>query len=64
MCLARVVLSKQPFVLLDEPTSGIDTITDAKIQSVLREALADRTVITIAHRLETLAKMDRVIDLS
>ncbi len=63
VCLARVVLSKQPFVLLDEPTSGVDTITDAAIQSVLRDALADRTVITIAHRLETLARVDRVVEL-
>jgi len=64
VCLARVILSPNPFVLLDEPTSGVDTITDAKIQTVLRSALADRTVITIAHRLETLARMDRVIDLT
>lgn len=64
VCLARVILAKQPYVLLDEPTSGVDTITDASIQSVLREALADRTVITIAHRLETLARVDEVIDLS
>jgi ABC-type multidrug transport system fused ATPase/permease subunit len=63
VCLARVILAKQPFVLLDEPTSGVDTITDAIIQRVLREALADRTVITIAHRLETLARMERVIEL-
>jgi ABC-type multidrug transport system fused ATPase/permease subunit len=49
---------------MDEPTSGVDTITDATMQSVLRSALADRTIITIAHRLETLAGMDRIIELA
>ena len=63
VCLARVVLSKRPFVIMDEPTSGVDAITDAIIQGVLREALGDRTIITIAHRLETLARMDRIIEL-
>jgi ABC-type multidrug transport system fused ATPase/permease subunit len=63
LCLARVILSKAPFVVMDEPTSGVDTITDAVIQAVLRTVLADRTVLTIAHRLETLSRVDRVIEL-
>jgi ABC-type multidrug transport system fused ATPase/permease subunit len=63
LCLARVIISKRPIVVMDEPTSGVDTITDAIIQSVLRTALHDRTIITIAHRLETLARMDRIIEL-
>jgi len=63
ICLARVILSKRPFIIMDEPTSGVDTITDAIMQSVLRSALADRTILTIAHRLETLARMDRIIEL-
>lgn len=63
VCLARVILSRRPFVIMDEPTSGVDTITDAIMQKVLREALKDRTIITIAHRLETLARMDRIIEL-
>jgi ABC-type multidrug transport system fused ATPase/permease subunit len=63
LCLARVILTKRPFVIMDEPTSGVDTITDAIMQSVLRTALRDRTIITIAHRLETLARMDRIVEL-
>jgi ABC-type multidrug transport system fused ATPase/permease subunit len=63
LCLARVVLSKRPIVIMDEPTSGVDTITDAAIQRVLRSSLHDRTIITIAHRLETLARQDRIIEL-
>jgi len=64
ICLARVIISNRPFVIMDEPTSGVDTITDATMQSVLRSALADRTIITIAHRLETLSAMDRIIELA
>lgn len=63
ICLARVILSNRPFVIMDEPTSGVDSITDAIMQAVLRTALRERTVITIAHRIETLAKMDRIIEL-
>jgi ABC-type multidrug transport system fused ATPase/permease subunit len=63
LCLARVIVSKKPFVIMDEPTSGVDTITDAAIQQVLRAELFDRTIITIAHRLETLARQDRIIEL-
>ncbi len=64
ICLARVMVANCPFVIMDEPTSGVDSITDAIIQSVLRSALADRTIITIAHRLETLGRMDRIIELA
>jgi ATP-binding cassette subfamily C (CFTR/MRP) protein 1 len=63
VCLTRVIVTKRPFVIMDEPTSAVDTITDAAIQSVLATALADRTIITIAHRLETLARMDRIVEL-
>lgn len=63
VCLARIILSKAPFVVMDEPTSGVDTITDAIMQGILRTELKDRTVLTIAHRLETLSRVDRVIEL-
>jgi ABC-type multidrug transport system fused ATPase/permease subunit len=63
LCLARVIVSKKPFVIMDEPTSGVDTITDAAIQRTLRAELHDRTILTIAHRLETLARQDRILEL-
>lgn len=63
LCLARVLLSRKPFVIMDEPTSGVDAITDATIQQVLRTELYDRTIITIAHRLETLARQERIVEL-
>lgn len=63
VCLARVIVTKRPYVIMDEPTSGVDTITDARIQEVLATALFDRTVLTIAHRLDTLMRYDRVVEL-
>ncbi len=64
LCLARTILGSQPFVLMDEPTSGVDSISDAKIQNVLFHVLRGRTVITIAHRLNTLSQYDWIIELS
>lgn len=63
VCLARIIMSKRPIIIMDEPTSGVDTITDAIIQKILHTALADRTVITIAHRLETLSRVERIIEI-
>ncbi len=63
LCLARVLLGAHPFILMDEPTSGVDTITDAKIQEVLFHLLRGRTVITIAHRLNTLSQYDWIVEL-
>lgn len=47
--------------MLDEATSNVDMKTDAFIQAVLKERFQDTTVITIAHRLNTIAEYDRVI---
>ncbi len=64
VCLARVIAAKRAIILMDEPTSGLDPITDSNMTRVLREAFRDRTVITIAHRLESLRHYDRVVELS
>ncbi len=64
LCLARVIVSDAPYIVMDEPTSSVDTITDAIVQKVLRTSLRDRTVITIAHRLETLTLVDTIIELA
>ena len=47
--------------MLDEATSNVDMTTDAFIQKVLKERFADTTVITIAHRLNTVADYDQII---
>lgn len=62
-CLARVIAADRPFIIMDEPTSGLDPRTDARITEVLRTALRGKTLLTIAHRLESLAHYDRIVEL-
>ncbi|MBM0204662.1 ATP-binding cassette domain-containing protein [Micromonospora sp. STR1s_5] len=63
LCLARALLRDAKLVLIDEATSSLDAETDARIQRLLAVDLADATVLTIAHRRETLAGADRVVTL-
>ncbi len=63
LCLARVLVHDRPIILLDEPTSAVDNITDMKIQRVLHGAFADRTVIAIAHRIDTLRNYDLIVEI-
>ncbi len=61
ICIARAILKKSKILLIDEATANIDKKTDDLIQAVINDKFQDRTVITIAHRLNTLAKSDRII---
>ncbi|KAL4478038.1 hypothetical protein ABPG72_013477 [Tetrahymena utriculariae] len=61
VCLARVMLRKNKLMILDEATSSVDMETDQKIQQLLKEKFADTSIITIAHRLNTIADYDKVI---
>ncbi|KAF3128104.1 hypothetical protein TWF703_009706 [Orbilia oligospora] len=60
-CLARAMLKKSNIVVLDEFTSSVDIETDNKMQKILRDHFAGKTVLTVAHRLNTIVDYDRVV---
>jgi ATP-binding cassette subfamily B multidrug efflux pump len=59
--LARVILKNAPILLLDEATSALDSEVEAAIQTTLYGMMEGKTVIAVAHRLSTIAQMDRIL---
>ena len=59
--LARAILKDAPILVLDEATSALDSEAEADIQSELARLMEGKTVLAIAHRLSTLAAMDRIV---
>ena len=61
ICLARAILADPQILILDEATSNVDTNTERIMQRALRKLTKGRTCLTIAHRLSTVTKADRII---
>ena len=64
ICICRAILRKSPLVILDEATSNIDVLTEQKIQSLIQSEFSESTVLTIAHRLNTIMNSDKISVLS
>ena len=62
--IARAFLKDAPILILDEATSALDVESEAAVQLALKRLMRNRTVLAIAHRLSTLADMDRILVLS
>ena len=64
ICICRAILRKSKVVILDEATANIDILTEQKLQDLIQKEFKESTMITIAHRLNTIIQSDRVMVLS
>ncbi|MFQ9510187.1 MAG: ABC transporter ATP-binding protein [Lachnospiraceae bacterium] len=61
LCIARVMLTKPPILILDEATSNIDTRTEIRVQKAFTKLMEGRTSFVVAHRLSTIRESDCII---
>lgn len=61
LCIARIMLTKPPMLILDEATSSIDTLTEIKVQKAFDKMMEGRTSFVVAHRLSTIKEADNIL---
>jgi subfamily B ATP-binding cassette protein MsbA len=61
LCIARAFVRNAPILVLDEATASLDSKAEAEVQAAIDRLAEHRTVICVAHRLSTLAAMDRIL---
>lgn len=61
LCIARVMLASPPMLILDEATSSIDTMTEARIQKAFNTMMEGKTSFVVAHRLSTIREADKIL---
>lgn len=61
LCIARIMLTQPPMLILDEATSSIDTRTEKQIQDAFDKMMQGRTTFIVAHRLSTIQKADQIL---
>ncbi|KAF9098829.1 hypothetical protein BGX29_007411 [Mortierella sp. GBA35] len=61
IALARALVRQSKIIVMDEATASVDFETDLKIQGTIRQEMANSTILTIAHRIRTIADFDRVL---
>ena len=61
LCLARAILKKSKILVLDEPTANVDSRTDKLLQEAVNKSFRDATIISVAHRLDTVIENDYIL---
>ena len=61
IAIARAMLADAPILVLDEATSALDSESEAQVQQALARLMEGRTTIVVAHRLSTVASLDRIV---
>ncbi len=61
IAIARALLKNAPIVVLDEMTSSLDVINQYQLQQAINALIADKTIVVIAHRLESIIHADKII---
>ena len=64
VAIARAILTDAPILVLDEATSALDSESEALVQEALENLMRGRTSIVVAHRLSTVAALDRIVVLA